>query len=289
MANFLISNKDSEGRVATGPKPSCCWSKEQYRKQVERIKILTAHYRPENENGPLDFKITSLCLQEGCRGRANSEVSLEQFSLGNEGHGLSQRHVHGAGNHSNGEEIERNLKYAKKDYHCDAVNCNPGKMSQKFTPANYHGTSGQLLISDNEGANGSPDSLWASLQPMKLSTETGASIINMPSPMQGQAFSNISSPLPDSGHSFKLHHRNTAQPVVQGISLAPSCYDSSQRHSGTGGRRGWRRNAHSATMYTRYKCPEFALMYSDLEASTASTLCLGASDSFDHKGIKKFR
>lgn len=266
----------------------------QYKGQVEPIKQLTAQNRPSKEAG-LDFVITSYAYGQGKHRLrlAGEELIAGSLSLKEPPY----RHTVRAANEPVKEEVDHHSQYKRicevgdpiatgredVDYRlqghdkcyangganstCAERTCYDEKMDSEFTPTTAMGDF--LLKGDNQSANWGQNGTCA---PMKLS-EVGASIINMPSLKQGQAFSDIS---PLQGSGYKHHHRSSAQ---QASWQSPG---SGQASLGPGQRlgSGWRRNAHSATMYTRYRSPEFALMYSDLEsAGAAAASCVWASNT----------
>lgn len=267
-------------RAASAPaketNSSCRWSHAQYyKRQVEQIKLLAAHYRPSEEGTSQDFKVTS-CFDEGAcktarksghynRRRGNKDV-LEHVHAPDWKPGLfDAADVLGIGAEHNSDSA---MEETATVDHTGTAEVNDGKISSKFTPKGSEEKGANFGA--NFGANWSQGCTCStSLQPMKVA-EQGASIINMPSLLQGQAFSDIP---PEGVKVHKLHHRSISQPASRGFSYpaAPtsSCWQGQERPRETE-TTGWRRGAHSATMYTRYRSPEFALMYGDMESTTAS-------------------
>lgn len=244
---------------------------------MEQIKLLAAHYRaPDKQDMSLDVKVTS-CFEDLGKHKPAKATAF------------SDRVKSAEGNDAVHQEDSEGVFYWKRPFNGALRDCgafsrnywtasvrvsNDEKFGSKFTPT-------CKKKGDNHGADRRPDGAnWSpnvvSLQPMKLS-ELGASIINMPSLVQGQAFSEVVPPLQCSAH--RQHHRSTAA----GYPAPPPSDWGYLAGQGGRGRTGWKRGAHSATMYTRYRSPEFALMYLELEPSSTSCVCVASNNSDSRK------
>lgn len=283
----------SAGGEVNSPNPTT--SHAEYQRQVEQIRLLAAHYRPpmnpERED-PLHFKITGSFQEQEAEHMLTGTSAMFYNKLMREN--KEPVHQQGLVNTDKDHSEEKVGVCAHECCNCKnpvAVTGEKIKVREnagKFTPAAFLAGKGFLLKGDNHSANWDSASTCR-LQPMKLS-ETGASVINMPSLLQGQAFSDPIPPL----HHGSAHRLRNSQPAasIEFSYPAPppsdcsSCCLQGQFGMGTAGT-GWKRRAHSATMYTRYRSPEYALMYSDLESSSTSTASgVWASNDI---GCRKFR
>jgi hypothetical protein len=138
----------------------------------------------------------------------------------------------------------------------------------KITPLSFLAENGYLLKGGNEVANWEQGNTW-SLQPMRLS-EPGASIINMPSLLQGQT---LAGKRQQSTSSQPVCHPSLTSPAVPPLpgDCCSCCFHGQARPRSTSMGTEWRRGAHSTTMYTRYRSPEYALMHADLNSTSSST------------------
>lgn len=251
---------------------------------------MAAHYRPPEKEGPLDFKITgSSQEQEEHMPTRTSAIYSENKDAVHQANWQAVKVL-------NTDKYNYEGKMSMCAHEC--CNCVAGTGEKicyvkvgnavKFTPTAFLAGKVFWLKGDNYGAKWESDST-CTLQPMKLS-ETGASVINMPSLLQGQAFSE---PIPPLHGTHRLHHRSNSQPAAsRGFSYpAPlpsdcSCCLRGQVGMGTT-TTGWKRHAHSATMYTRYRSPEYALMYSDLEySSTSAASCVWSSNDLGYRKLR---
>lgn len=126
-------------------------------------------------------------------------------------------------------------------------------MQQNFTPTHSMGEDASVLIGDNKSANSSSYGNYWEAQPM-TSWESSVSVINMPSPAQGQLFRDSQlqvSPCPSShsGRSSAARPRSSHYPAA----VRSSSSDPQRPGTGVLGSSGWKRNA---TMYTRSKCSD---------------------------------
>lgn len=269
---------------------------------MEQIKLLAAHYR--SPGGEASAKC---CLQDQEEHRAKSRLrksntavqqvlDTEQLNNGavnaEEGHSLARMGMCGykhssdpmCGYKHSSDPPERLQKKC----------CNKVKNARKVTPVNFLDGSEEC---DNQGANqmgsGSTCAMLP-LQPMKLS-EPGASVVNMPSLLQGQDFSD-----PPSGTGKLYHRRSNSQPANLGFTCSPtwgqlpgecSCHLRGQVKNDSTTATGWRRGTHSATMYTKYRSPEYALMYGELEPMATTSAVSGSSEwpANSYSKIEKIR
>lgn len=231
---------------------------------MEQIEVLAAHCRaPDKQDMPLalDVKVSS-CLEDVGK---HKPAKATGFCGRINAIGIRSDAAH--------QDLSVGRNYAVFGRNC-TVSAKRGRPSSKFTP-NWENKG------DNNSANWRQD--WnldvPSLQPMKI-TEQGASVINMPSLIQGQAFSDVP--------PLQLSVRSISQPAAYSPTPPPSDCGSLR---GQGAGTGWKRGAHSATMYTRYRSPEFALMYIDLEpsSSTDTTSCVQASKNSESRKFDKLR
>ena len=253
-AKFIIMHlhRPTKGEIAFRRKKrknTCEWPHEQYKKHVEQS-------CPPSKSKKEDFMIDQA---------VPSQVQQHPFSIQERSALCYTKDVLGICKQCG---CRRNQPHLATKCYCDAL---------KFTLKERDQS---LLKGDNEGVKWIPCTI--SLQPMRES-EMRASVINMPSLTQGQAFSNG----PQQHNSNTCEHRGISQQALMPSSgtladKAPSVV--------------WKRNAHSATMYTRYRCPEFALMYTDdLESSNMDvatsiwSINIPESKNINIEKIKKFR
>ena len=253
-----------------------------YQRQVEQIKLLAAHYRsPGGIEEPPDFSATS-CLQDQGEHRATTaKISANESrtrGCNNVVHQALDTKQQSDGV-VNAGEVHSGITMGICGYkRCDGQQKGYCGNAVKFTPLNFLAGNKK---GDNRGANRRGSGSTCTVQPMRLS-EPAASVVNMPSLLQGQDFSDpIFPPLHTGGR--RQHRRSNSQPATLRLGLpltywgqvpgeCSCCLRGRGVSASSSVTTGWRRGVHSATMYTRYRSPEYALMYGDLESmTTAST------------------
>lgn len=235
-----------------------CAQQKHYKKEVQQIRKLTAHYRcqvkglkkalcvGENLGNGEDKDVSFGILGHECSGSSQctrkqengqklhmfedllgvvgtsvneEKADVEQTSSQSKRH-PSDSHV---GENCSGMVITSVNKAPAKD---EDVKPSRGKGQDEFTPVAIWERKMSIPTSDNRGSNG--------CQPM-IQWDTVISVVNMPSLTQGQAFNTIS---PDSKVLSSRPLSGYAPELEEGPRLSM---------------RGWRREVRSATMYERYQ------------------------------------